>query len=193
MAKITVEHQDEILTFPPDTILELKIEECNTREVQGQRDSWTKLEFKFKILGIQAIGDGGPVDAYEGWVTRDIYGSVPFRLTDNPENRLRIWAEAIFQQELGVGFELDTDMFQGRRVRGLTSQYNAKGRDSQGNPFKRHQIETLLPFGGGAQAAPAVSAPAVPVSAPAGPGSAPAADPWGAPASWGNSSDEPPF
>lgn len=191
MAKITVEHQDEILTFPPDTILDLKIEEANVVTVQGQRGDWQKIEFVFKILGIQAIGDGGDPALYEGWLTRNIYGSVPFRLTDNPENRLRIWAEAIFRQELGVGFELDTDLFVGRHVRGLTSQYDAKGRDSQGRPFKRHQIETLLPAAGGSttQAAPAAAPAAAPVTA-----GAPAADPWATPGTqdpWG--SEEPPF
>lgn len=183
MAKITVEEQDTILTFPPDSILELKIEEAVTETVQGRGgEPWTKVKFKFKILGIQAIGDGSPKEPYENWITKNIYGSVPFRLTNSPENKLRIWAEAIFRQELGLGFELDTDMFVGRQVRGLTSQYDAKAKDSNGVPFKRAQIETLLPFGGAA-----ASPQATPAAAPATP--APAADPWGS-NEW---SDEPPF
>lgn len=199
MAKLTVEHQEEILTFPTDTILELKIEECNivTVQSQGRGGDWQKLEFKFKVLNIQALGDGSSdITPYENWIGKNIFGSVPARLTDSPENRLRIWAEAIFKTELGVGFELDTDLFLGRKVRGLTSQYNAKGRDGSGQPFKRHQVETLLPFGGEqAAASPAMVGAA---SAPA----APAADPWGAaPAAatpgdpWGSTlgSDEPPF
>ncbi len=199
MAKLQLEHQEEILTFPVDTILDLKIEECNVETVQGRNGDWQKLRFKFKILGIQAIGDGGSPDPYDGWITREIWGSVPFKLTDSPENRLRIWAEAIFRQELGLGFELDTDMFIGRHVRGLTSQYDAKGRDSSGQPFKRHQIETLLPATDGAPAPAAHPAPtfagSAPSGAPADPWAAPAApaavnDPW---ASSGFGSDEPPF
>jgi hypothetical protein len=179
MAKIVMEEQDTILTFPVDSILELKIEEAVTETVQGRGgEPWTKVKFKFKILGIQAIGDGSPKEPYENWITKYIYGSVPFRLTDSPENKLRIWAEAIFRQELGLGFELDTDMFVGRQVRGLTSQYDAKAKDANGVPFKRAQIETLLPFGGGA--APTTGAATAPA----------AADPWGD--SWGKG-DEPPF
>jgi hypothetical protein len=190
MAKIKMEEQDEILTFPVDSILELKIEEANVETVQGRNGPWEKVAFKFKVLGIQAIGDGSPVAAYENWITQNIYGSVPFRLTDSPENKLRIWAEAIFRQELGVGFELDTDMFVGRQVRGLTSQYESKSRDASGNPVKRHQIETLLPYGASTQPPAATPAPTQQAPAPAAAG-APAQDPWGA-NNWG-SGDEPPF
>lgn len=193
MAKFVVEHQEEILTFPKDTILELKIEEVSLKDVpsrSGDGQGWTKIEFVFKILGIQAVGDGGNVNDYDNWITRKIYGSVPAKLTDNPENRLRIWAEAIFKQELGIGFELDTDMFEGRTVRGLTSTYETKGRDGKGNPLKRHQIETLLPFG--AMTSAPAGQPVAPVAA---------ADPWAttpqpatAGAPWGQpASDEPPF
>lgn len=189
MAKLTVEHQEEILTFPTDTILDLKIEEANVKTVQGARGDWQKVEFKFKVLDIQATGDGSPRDAYSNWIGQFIYGSVPARLTDSPENKLRIWAEAVFRQPLGLGFELDTDMFLSRRVRGLTSQYESNSRGAGGEKLKRHQIETLLPAHD--SSAPA-AAPAAPV--------APAQDPWATPAAaapandpWGTGSDEPPF
>lgn len=147
MAKITLEHQDEILTFPVDSILELKIQEVIIETVNPQRgDPWEKARFRFKILGIQALGDGGDPSPYEGWITRDIWGGVSWRLTDHPENKLRVWAEAIFRQELGPGFELDSDMFLQRNVRGVTGQYAAKTKDAHGNPFMRHQIDTLLPW-----------------------------------------------
>lgn len=181
MAKIMMEEQDEILTFPVDSILELKIEEANVETVQGRNGEWQKVAFRFKVLGVQVVGDGSPTEAYENWITQNIYGSIPFRFTDSPENKLRIWAEAIFRQELGLGFELDTDMFVGRTVRGITSQYESKSRDAAGNPIKRHQIETLLPFGGTTPASTA--APAAPVAA---------QDPWGGSPSWGQG-DEPPF
>jgi len=188
MAKITLVEQETILTFPVDSILELKIEEANVKTVQGRNTEWQKVEVKFKILGIQAIGDGGPVADYENWITQHIWGSVPLRLTDSPENKLRIWSEAIFRQELGVGFELDSGMWIGRKVRGITSQYDARGRGSDGQPFKRHQVETLLPFGDTSTTAPATT-PAV--SAPSGSPQpvAAGADPWGD--SW--KGDEPPF
>src|SRR5689334_20568846 len=98
MAKITMEEQDEIRTFPADTILELKIEAADVETVQGRNGDWQKVAFKFKILGIQVIGDGSSPALYENWITQNIYGSVPFRFTDSPENKLRLWAEAIFRQ-----------------------------------------------------------------------------------------------
>ena len=96
-------------------------------------------------------------------------------------------------------------MFLQRNVRGLTSQYDAKGRDSKGAALKRHQVETLLPWLD--QTAPATS-PQVPaqgwtpqpVAQPAAP---PPQDPWAqqpvpagqsdpwAPLPYGT--DEPPF
>lgn len=187
MAKIVVEEQPEFQTLPAESILELKIDEVEIRTVNGARGEWQKVEFKFKILGIQAIGDGSPKEAYDSLITGPIWGSVPFRLTDNPENKLRIWAEAILGMELGVGFELDTDHFVNRQVRGITTTYNAKAIDPATNqPFKRHQIETLLPKHGGAAAAPAMATAA----APAPTASKPTDDPWGD--NWART-EEPPF
>ena len=185
MAKITLEEQPEFLTFPVDSILDMKIEEANVVTVNGQRGEWQKVEFKFKILGVQALGDGSPVNTFDSMVTQTIWGSVPFRLTDSAENKLRQWAEAIFGMELGLGFELDTDMFVGRRVRGLTGQYEKRTGDQV---YKRHQIEALLPAAGGQQGATA--AVAATATAPA---TASGGDPWGT--SWGNQgqSEDPPF
>jgi hypothetical protein len=210
MAKIVLTEQEKILTFPVDTILDLLIEETVIKTVPSQRGDWQKLEVKFKILGIQALGGGGLVEStdpadYENWITQNIFGSVPFKLTDHPENKLRMWCEAIFRQELGPGFELDTDMFHRRKVRGLTGQYDARATDSQGNPFKRHDVTHLLPGGDGAAAAaaPPVAAaadpwgtPGQPAAQPAGQpaGAAPAvADPWAGADPWANTGDEPPF
>lgn len=188
MARITVEHQEERDTFPVDSILHLKIDELEVREQQGRNGTWQKLEFKFKILGVQVAGDGGPVDRFDSWIGQHIWGSVPFRLTDSTENKLRLWCEAILGQELGVGFELDTDFLEGREVRGVVSQYEKKNKDPKtGLPFKAHQIEQLLPKGQITTGQPAAtSAPAAQSAPPAG------QDPWATPASWG-SGDEPPF
>lgn len=148
MARITVEEQKEFTLLPPDSILHLKVDELTVREVDGRHGKWEKLEFKFKILGIQVVGGGGNPDDYEDVIAGPIWGSVPFRLTDSPENKLRQWAEAILGLELGVGYELDTDLFLGRECRGLTSQYEKRSKDAQGNPFKGHQIDSLLPKAG---------------------------------------------
>lgn len=180
MAKIILEEQPDFATLPPDSILELLVEEASVRTIEGRNGPWQKVECKFKILGIQATGDGSPVENYDSLVTQSIWGSVPFRLTDSPENKLRQWAEAILQVELGLGFELDTDMFERRQCRGVTSQYDAKTKDpSTGLPFKRHQVEFLLPKSGNVTAKPLVAAASTPAPL----------DPWGST----QAGDEPPF
>lgn len=154
MAKLVVEESKDFPTLPADSILFLKVEETKVKDVTGQNNSsWQKLEFKFKIMGIQAAGDNGPVERFENLIGTPIWGSVPFRLTDNPENKLRLWAEAILNMPLGVGFELDTDYLEGRQVRGVTSVYDKRNINPQtGKPFQNHQVSALLPIGDGPQA-----------------------------------------
>lgn len=214
MARITMEEQVEFPLLPVDSILELKVEEIETKEVQGNRGVWTKCEITFKILGVQITGDGSPVANYNNLLGEKIWGSVPFRLTDSPENRLRMWTEAILGIDLGVGFELDTDMYRGRRCRGITSQYEKRAINPiTKEPYRQHQIESLLrwddattaqapaqqapaqqwspppagspdPWAPAAQAQPAAQ-PAAQQPLPAAP--APAADPWGD--GWGGEPD----
>lgn len=188
MAKIVVEEQKEFAVLPADSILHLKVDELKVKEVDGQNGKWEKLEFTFKILGIQAVGDGSPVEDYENLISTKIWGSVPFRLTDSPENRLRQWAEAILGIELGVGYELDTDHFERREVRGVTTTYNKRSVNPKtGQPFKAHQIDSLLPKAGGYAAAAPAPAAANPWETPV---VAPVNDPWATP---GVDPDEPPF
>ena len=179
MAKIVLEEQPDFAVLPTDSILELLIEEANVRTVEGRNGPWEKVEFKFKIMGIQAVGDGSAPENYDSLITQNIYGSVPFRLTDSAENKLRQWAESILQIELGVGFELDTEMFVRRHCRGITSQYDAKAKDpATGLPFKRHQVDSLLPKAGASRGVPVAAA--APAAAPM--------DPWGS-----TQSEDPPF
>lgn len=208
MAKITVEEQKDLTLLPTDSIIHLKVDEIDVKEIDGRHGKWEKLEFKFKVLGIQAVGDGSSPEAYEDLIAGPIWGSVPFRLTDSPENKLRQWAEAILGMELGVGYELDTDLFLNRECRGITTQYDKRSKDAQGNPFKGHQVDSLLPKQGYAQQAPTqqYAAPQQyaqpqqgyaqpgqqqdPWSTPGQPAQPAVQDPWGAP---GVGSDEPPF
>jgi len=147
MAKITVEEQPEYATLPVDSIIHVKVDECTVKTVNGQNGDWEKLEFKFKVLGIQSVSDQGPIADYENLIGGPIWGSVPFKLTNHPENRLRLWAEAILGMELGVGYEMDTDAFLRRECRAVTGQYEAKARDRYGNRVKKHQVESLLEKG----------------------------------------------
>lgn len=169
MAKITMTEAPEFVTFPANSILFLRVDEITVREVQGKKGSWEKLEFKFKILGVQAVGDDSlTVEDCEPAIGGPIWGGVSATLTDNPENKLRQWTEAILGMELNVGFELDTDLLIGRDVRGITGTYQKK------TGFVGHQIDALLPKGSAT----------IPESKPAAPAAA-ANDPW--------ATDEPPF
>lgn len=190
MATITMEEYEEFPTFPVDSILFLKIDDCAVREINGPRGTFKKLEFTFKILGVQAAGDGSSPGDYDVQLGRSIYGSVPFRFNDSPENKLKQWVEAVLGIELGIGFELDTELLKGRSVRGVTSQYEKKNIDPRtGKGFLAHQIDSLLPQGGNV-----INPTPPPVQQPAGVASGSS---WGGPPpadadSW-MLADEPPF
>lgn len=196
MAKITVEEQKDLTLLPPDSILHLKVDELTIREVDGRHGKWEKLEFKFKILGIQAVGDGSQAESYEDCIASPIWGSVPFKLTDSAENKLRQWCEAILGIELGVGYELDTDLLLNRECRGITSQYPKRAINPATNkPFMGHQVDSLLPQGNQGQAqwtqSPAAWSPPPqpPVQDPWAPQQPPAQSQPQQQAAW----DEPPF
>lgn len=177
MARLVVEEQKEYPTLPDDAIVHLRVENCEVRTVQGNRGPWDKIEFKFVVLGIQSVpaGHGHPSN-YEGLVGENMYGSTSMKLTTSPENKLRLWAEALLNRPLEEGFELDTDYFIGREARGLVSTYEKRSINPvTQRPFVGHQIASLMPIGGGV----------VPGGAPGGPvQQAPQAAPgaWGAPA-----------
>lgn len=196
MAKIQMEEQQEYSVLPVDSIVHLRIEEVEVVDVNGKNGTWQKLNFTFKIVNILATGDGSPVDGYDDAKSGKIWGSVPFKMTTSPENRLRQWVEAVYGMELAVGFELDTDLLIGKQVRGITSQYTSKA------GYPRHQIESLLPYGQGASpvansvpqnqyAIPQAQYPtAAPGVIPQQQGAPePVSNPWGN----GHYSDEPPF
>lgn len=163
MARTTVQHQEDRLTFPVDTLLNLRVVESVVEERTGRNNNkWEKLNVKFQIMGIVAIGGGGNLADYQNWVDPDdpqfIYGSVSFFMSDKPDNPLRNWVEALLAdqlqgQALPIGFEFDTNMIAGRYCKGVTVQYDATATDpTTGVAFKRHKIQSLLPAGGGGMA-----------------------------------------
>ena len=187
MAKIVAEQQKDFATLPDDSILHLKVDEITIKNVDGRNGPWEKMEVKFKVLGIQAIGDGSDPEDYEDLIAGPIWGSVPFRLTDGAENKLRLWTEAILGIEVGEGFELDTDVFLNRKCRGVTSTYNKRSIDPATNqPFKGHQIASLLPMGGDVPQQAAPQGGGWSMQNPPQPQAQVAQNPWG-------SGDEPPF
>lgn len=142
MAKIVMEEYEEFPVLPQDSIITVKVDDITVKEMQGQRGPWQKAEFKFKILGV-------PSAEYDSLVGQTIWGSVPFRFTESPDNKLRQWVEAIFGMELSAGFELDTDLLIGREVRAVIANYDKKAINPRtGTPFKAHQVDALLARGG---------------------------------------------
>lgn len=149
MATIKMEEYEEFPVLPADSIILTKVTDLELKEVPGRNGSWEKLEFTFTITGIQVTGDGSPVENYEALIGSKIWGSVPFRFVNSPDNRLKQYVEAILGMEVGVGFELDTDLLTGRKVRAITDTYDKKTINPRTQkPYKQHQVSTLLPFGG---------------------------------------------
>lgn len=149
MPIIPMEKYEEQPVLPEQSIVFIKVDQALVQEVNGQRGTWHKLEFTFKMLGVQVVGDGGSIDLYDPLIGQKIYGAVPYRFNDSAENKLKQWAECLFGMELGIGFELDTDLLIKREARGITTTYDKKATDIRtGLPFKGHRIESLLPKAG---------------------------------------------
>lgn len=212
MARIKMEEQEEFLTLPGDSIINVKVEKAEVREVPGRKGNWEKLELTFKVLGVQVIGDGSPVEQYASVIGSRIWGGCGFRLTDHPDNKLRQWVEALLGMEIAVGFELDTDYLVGREARAITGLFEKRTNDPRtGRPYQGHQVESLLAkssgsavggWGGQQQQAPQVQQvqQQAPVTNPWA-SQPPAAQPVQQPvqqqpafSGWGmNGSDDPPF
>jgi len=151
VVKLIAEEHKDFQLLPPDSILFLRVDATEVREIQrANGGSWQKLEFTFEVNGIQQLGDGSDPSHYPEVVGSKIWGSAPFKLTDSPENRLKRWIEAILGLEITAGFELDTDYLRNRECRGTTSVYDKRTKNPQtGRPYQGHQIEDLLPKGSG--------------------------------------------
>jgi hypothetical protein len=65
-----------------------------------------KFEFKFRI--------DDPSGAHDGQL---VWGETPTRMTDHPDNRFRIWAEALLGQRLMAHHKVNTDDLQDRDCR----------------------------------------------------------------------------
>lgn len=148
MARFKVDEQKSYPTLPDDSVLHVKVEKIDIRTVKGQRGDWDKLEFEFKVLGVLKAGDGSHISNYDALIGESIYGSVSARFTDSPENKARLWAEALFGRTLELGFELDTDWLIRRECKAVTSTWEKKSiNPATGQPFIGHQVASLLPLG----------------------------------------------
>lgn len=155
MATITNQEAVEFTVIPADSIIHVTCEDVTLKEIEGRNGTWQKLEFQFRIDGVQAVGDGSmsTEDLANEVVGGKIWGSAPFRLVNSPENRLKQYVEALFGMEIGVGFELDTDLLLGKKARAVTTTYEKRTINPRtGKPYLGQQVETLLPLGAGASA-----------------------------------------
>ena len=140
--KLTVKKHVDLETIPTDSILICKVDgPPKIEDVTGERGTWQKVNFRFKILGFQVLGDGSHPSTWEEMVGKNIFGSVSAYLSDGADNKLRQWVQAILAMDIGLGFELDLDYLEGRQVRVVTSQYTKKDKTV------RHQAGSLLPIG----------------------------------------------
>lgn len=177
--KLTMEEAEEFVVLPAGSLITVRIDEIEQRTATTRNGKeFEKLNFKFTVVNIIALGDGGSGDPddYAECVGNPIYGSVSARFTTSTENKLRQWVSAILGGvELEAGFELDTDLLIGQRVRALTAQYTKKGYSSPSQ-----MVEALVP---------ALEVPGAPAAAPW------ADSPQAAPAGAGGSAwpAEPPF
>lgn len=166
--KTTLTEQEIFPTLPIDSIVHVKVDKVDVIELDGKNGKWEKLNIGFKVLGIQITGDGSDPARFDSMIGTTIFGSVPFRLNNSPDNQLRQWVEALLGMELGLGFELDTDLLERREARAIIGQYESKKYTDPvtGKPQKKHQVAQLLPKGGnilgGAAPAPAAAAQAQP-------------------------------
>lgn len=155
MARLTVEEVKDHGVLPEDTIIRVECERVTVRHVTGKNGSegWDKLEFKFIIKELPSFLMSQGLftqDEYDDLLGGPIWGSVGMKLTEHPDNKLRQWSEALLNMgDLNVGFELDTDMLEGRQARATIGHYNRK------DGTKAHQVAGLLPLApiGSAQAA----------------------------------------
>lgn len=134
MPKLVMTEAEEWPVLPPDTIIGVRVNNTKVETIQGSKGDWEKLSFEFEIVSAP--------DPHGDQVGGRIWGDVPFRLTEHVDNRLRQWVEALFGIELSAGFELDTDMLNGREAKAIVANYD---RRSSG---KGHKVDALIPMGG---------------------------------------------
>lgn len=149
MAKIAMEEAKDWTVLPEGTIITVKVLDEQTEELDGKYGKWTKLNLTFEIIDAPEPYKNAP-----DVVGSKIWGGVPFRFEDDPENPLKNWAEAILGFDLSgnLGFELDTADFIGRKCRAVIRTFTKK------NGKEGHGIDALLPLGSGQTAAPQDSA-----------------------------------
>lgn len=132
MAKITMSEAPEFDVLPADMVIKVRVDETKITDEDGKYGPYQKLRAKFIVCEV-------PDPAFNTVIGEQIWGSVSFKLTNDKDNQLRQWVEALLGFQLSVGFELDTDELVGRSCRAIVGNYEKNGK-------KRHQIAALLPL-----------------------------------------------
>lgn len=158
MAVIKADKGEDFVVLPKDIVINVRVDSTKVETIpgKGNNDDWDKLDFKFTITHVSN-------EQYQEAAGQTIWGGVPFRLTDHPDNRLKQWVEALLGIEVSEGFELDTDLLNGRQARAIVDNYPRK------TGGMAHKVGALLPLGdpGAAKAAAVFDSPAAPAPAPA--------------------------
>lgn len=140
---LKLEEVEEFVALPEDSVITAKIEKVELETVNGRDGAtWEKVAFKFKILSVDLVGDGGDPADYAMLPGSPIFGGVSARFTTHPDNKLRQWVEAILGMQLTPGFDLDLDSLVGRKVRCVTTQYTKKDAT-----VASQKVASLLPLG----------------------------------------------
>lgn len=143
MPKATLsEPSSDFTVMAPETIIGVRVKECEVRVLDGRYGEWEKLEVEFEIIDAP--------DPYKDLIGKPVWGGIPFRFEDDPENPMLQWTEAILGFDVSgqLGFQIDTDDWINKECRGVISNYQKK------NGETRHSVDSLLPKSGGGLAAP---------------------------------------
>lgn len=145
MPKAALEEAKDWTVLPADTIITVKVLDAAAEVLDGKYGEWTKLNVTFEILDAPE-----PYASKPDVIGSKIWGGVPFRFEDDPDNPLKNWTEAILGFDISgqLGFELDTDDWIGRKCRAVVRTFTKK------NGKEGHGVDALLPLGSGTVAAP---------------------------------------
>lgn len=124
------------LTLPEETIFRGKVQEIKERTFeftnkQGEKETGAKLVFWFVV-------EKAPDEALVG---RKVKLETDKRLTNHPNNKLRIVASALLGREIGVGSRLSTD-----DLEGLPCEFTVKHVPDRKDPAKKwEEVDEVIP------------------------------------------------
>ena len=156
MPKITASAGEDFTVLPQDLVITVRVDSTQVVPVPGKdgKDPWDKLDFRFTIVSVSN-------ESYKEAEGQTIFGGVGFKLTDHPDNRLRQWVEALLGIQVQEGFELDTDMLEGRTARAIVENYPKR------SGTVGHKVGALIPSSNPTEAAAQAAIGQTPAPAPA--------------------------